>query len=169
MVVIRSKKSRGVRLSASFPLKLLIALVFFTIAVGLYVSVKLHSLEVSPLEDHFISLNSTRSVAAETLQENGDKTRTNPALSDPERQPILKILRSAGYDFDDNKTFTPEVWESLPKWSEIVELYGKEPTILGMETCSWYRELVPEQRHREGGVAGLFNSGTNVLHTGMIV
>ena len=153
------------RFADSLPLKILIVLIFFTIAMSFYVSVVVQSMD-TPSQTLSGPISSTDRTTTTIRRENDGSTASHPVLSDPERQPILKILQSAGYDLNDNKTFTPDVLEKLPKWSEIIDLYGEKPTILGLETCPKYRKLVPEQNRREGGVAGLFNSGTNVLHSG---
>jgi hypothetical protein len=54
--------------------------------------------------------------------------------------------------------------DSLPFWSEVEQLYGEEPVIIGLDTCKAYRDSVK----RMGGlpvprVGGLFNSGTNAF------
>jgi hypothetical protein len=156
--------------------KILIVLIFATIALGLVVSVKIHSLELPLGTDHpvTVTLSSSRSHHWQQQQQpppiapsknDGISTGAIPSfvLQDPERQPILKILREAGYDFNDTKIFTPETLDSLPKWSEVLELYG-EPKILGLETCQAFREKVDDPTLRELGVAGLFSSGTNTLY-----
>lgn len=80
---------------------------------------------------------------------------------DPERQPIIKLLQEAGFDLEEDPRFSQEMLASLPKWSEVLDLYGK-PKVLGLETCQAYRESVPEDQ-RLIGTAGNFNSGTNLL------
>ena len=86
-------------------------------------------------------------------------------FQDPERKPILKILRQAGYDFNDPQIFTPEVWESLPRWSDVLNLYGRDPIMRGLETCEDFQTGVSNPALREVSVAGLFNSGTNILYS----
>jgi hypothetical protein len=85
-------------------------------------------------------------------------------LQDPERQRILNILRQARYNIHDSQIFSSETLNSLPKWSDIVELYGETPRIVGLESCERYRQQVVDPSMRTIGVAGMFNSGTNVLH-----
>lgn len=84
-------------------------------------------------------------------------------LQDPERQRILRILRQARYNLYDSQIFSSETLNSLPKWSDIVDLYG-ESRIVGLESCPKYRQQVADPSMRTVGVAGMFNSGTNVLH-----
>lgn len=69
---------------------------------------------------------------------------------------ILKILRAAGVEIDE------ELASILPTWEDIVSMYGDKPIISGLETCEPYRESVrPEDRMT--GPAGMFNTGTNLL------
>ena len=79
-----------------------------------------------------------------------------------EEDPILKILRQGGYDVDNKADFTPSVMNSLPNMSEILSLYGP-PKILGLETCETFRQKIKDV-DRILGVAGTFNTGTNLLH-----
>jgi hypothetical protein len=91
------------------------------------------------------------------------RSKTSTTMStnvDHELEPILKILRQAGYtdsDFDDRTL------ASLPKWSNIVAAYGP-PRILCIETCQQFRKSVRPWAQRLG-VAGTFNTGTNLLHS----
>lgn len=52
----------------------------------------------------------------------------------------------------------------MPPWSQIVDNYGDEPVILGLERCEAYRNMVPE-KNRFIGPAGLFSTGTNLLNS----
>jgi hypothetical protein len=60
-------------------------------------------------------------------------------------------------------TIEEEDVKQLPPWSQIVSNYGSEPIIYGLERCQAYRETVPIEK-RMVGPAGLFSTGTNVLH-----
>lgn len=80
---------------------------------------------------------------------------------DEELKPILKILCRGGYDISEN---SKEVDRSLlPKWSNIMAAYGP-PRIFGLETCPIYRNKVHPSK-RLVAPAGMFNTGTNLLHT----
>lgn len=81
---------------------------------------------------------------------------------DSDRQQIFNILEQAGFDVVNDERFDQEMLDSLPKWSEVMDLYG-EPNVIGLETCQAYRESVKEE-HRTLAVAGNFNSGTNFLY-----
>lgn len=73
-----------------------------------------------------------------------------------DRQPILDLLERAGLRVD------VHVLQRLPTWSQVTELYGDEPVILGTETCQPFRDRVPPNK-RFVGVAGQMNTGTNAL------
>jgi hypothetical protein len=75
-----------------------------------------------------------------------------------DKGPILKILQQAGLEIQD---LDQQSIDELPTWSQIQRLYGKEPRIVGLETCEAFREGV-DARTRFFGVAGAFNSGTNL-------
>ncbi|KAG7351069.1 hypothetical protein IV203_010429 [Nitzschia inconspicua] len=73
--------------------------------------------------------------------------------------PILHILELAGYDITNEHEIRRK---SLPSWSSIMEAYGP-PRILGLDTCQRFQDSV-DPSLRNLGVAGLFNSGTNLLY-----
>ena len=57
---------------------------------------------------------------------------------------------------------TSEQEEHLPTWSQVREVVGTGPVILGLETCPKFREIVPPLE-RMLGAAGMFNTGTNLV------
>lgn len=150
------------------PLFLLLFLICLTMSIILIVSTLIQSMEGShgiggehPLA-HALSVGMMR-----PSWPNDESATTRPELSavlqDPERQRILNILRQARYNLHDSQIFSAETLNSLPKWSDIMDLYGK-PRIVGLDSCQRYRQQVVDQSMRTIGVAGMFNSGTNVLH-----
>jgi len=70
---------------------------------------------------------------------------------------IVKILHSASVEI------TKDLSEQLPSWEDVVSLYGESPIVHGLETCEPYREAVAAE-DRMLGPAGMFNTGTNLLH-----
>jgi hypothetical protein len=52
--------------------------------------------------------------------------------------------------------------QSLPTWSQIESIIGKEPVILGFDRCEIYRRQVSPLK-RMLGASGMFNSGTNLV------
>eukprot|EP00536_Pseudo-nitzschia_multiseries_P011088 jgi/Psemu1/243531/estExt_Genewise1.C_3620002 len=50
----------------------------------------------------------------------------------------------------------------LPTWSQVREVVGTGPVILGLESCPAFREKVPPLE-RMLGASGMFNTGTNLL------
>jgi hypothetical protein len=72
--------------------------------------------------------------------------------------PLIELLQDAGvYD-----TLHPQERATLPTWQHVVHLYGDQVRIVGKERCEMYRSKVKLQ-DRKIGVAGLFNTGTNLL------
>ena len=69
---------------------------------------------------------------------------------------IVQILRSARVEIDE------EMAKELPTWDDVVEMYGEEPIIEGLDTCKEYRTNV-DAADRMIGPAGMFNTGTNLL------
>ena len=152
------------------PVFILLFLLALTISIIMIVSMLIQSIEGSPGIGHDYPLSHALSVGIIGSSRNSDESEAItshdlPAvLKDPERQRVLKILRQARYNLHDSQTFSSETLNSLPKWSDIVDLYGESPRIVGLESCERYRQQVVNRSMRTIGVAGMFNSGTNVLH-----
>lgn len=80
-----------------------------------------------------------------------------------------------GYDDEEEEeTQVPDPAEpiinwtaQLPPWGQILENYGPEPVILGLDRCQAYRDAVPPEQ-RQVGAAGLFSTGTNLFFTLML-
>lgn len=98
------------------------------------------------LKDSVISNDATTS-----QQSNGDGTVDH----------TLQVLQDLGISESiiDSEGFTGK----LPSWRQIIDNYGDKPIILGKERCQAYRETVLPSK-RVVGLAGLFSSGTNVMH-----
>ena len=82
---------------------------------------------------------------------------TFPKLSEEEgRQHILALFQEAGVEL------TPEMNAQLPSWSQVQEVIGPHPFLLGLEKCARFRDEVPAI-DRLLGSAGMFNTGTNLV------
>jgi len=80
-----------------------------------------------------------------------------PNLSEDEgRQYILDIFKEAEVEL------TPAMEAQLPTWTQVQEVVGTHPYIMGLEHCMEYQKSVPPLE-RMLGPAGMFNSGTNLL------
>jgi len=66
------------------------------------------------------------------------------------------LIKDAGIEL------TPEMKKKLPTWIEIRQVVGSSPTILGLDSCSKFRENVPPLE-RMLGASGMFNTGTNLI------
>ena len=97
--------------------------------------------------------------------EGGDLYSQNASIYnftvDPEQLHAFNILRDAGV------LPTPDLISLLPRWSNIVAQYGSEPIIHNLESCADFRASTPKEI-RFTGVAGMFNTGTNLLGDLMI-
>ncbi|MGK3734198.1 MAG: hypothetical protein ACI8RD_000438 [Bacillariaceae sp.] len=114
-------------------------------------------------EDHFYNnATSTRTtLTANQLQLiNIAKDRGLKNVDD--KGPILEILTQAGLHIDDEDDLDQETIDLLPSWTQIKSLYGSKPIIRGLERCEEFRDLV-EPTTRFFGVAGTFNTGTNLI------
>jgi len=78
---------------------------------------------------------------------------------DADKDEIYTILQQAGLSIDDLDIDTKR---RLPTWTMVREAYGSEPVIYGLERCSDFTSNV-EPSVSFLGIAGTFNSGTNLL------
>jgi len=73
------------------------------------------------------------------------------------RERLVNILHEAAINEID-----PEVIAVLPKWSNVVRMYGEKPVVLGLERCAEFRAQA-DPIDASVGVAGMFNTGTNPM------
>lgn len=84
------------------------------------------------------------------------------AMASTEQQFALNILLEAGIDV------TEDIVKQLPLISDIHAQYGKKPIIHNLESCKRFRDTYdPEERFM--AVAGMFNTGTNILGNLIVV
>ena len=76
-----------------------------------------------------------------------------------DKEHMLRLFKAA------NITLTPTICQRLPTWKEVTALYGSGPVVLGLETCSAYRDRLRNNTNYspQATVAGLWNSGTTAL------
>jgi hypothetical protein len=118
-----------------------------------------HARIITPIHkaDHGESIKTTKV----TTNNADNTTATSPSENQrllKDRKETLKQLFKLGLD---HATILGDIG-SLPPWSSIVEQYGTQPVILGLETCAQYRHQVPLE-HRWVAAAGLFHTGTNLI------
>ncbi|GAX26244.1 hypothetical protein FisN_16Lh072 [Fistulifera solaris] len=75
---------------------------------------------------------------------------------------ILWLLQDAGVALS---SLSEEERQQLPKWQHVIDLYGDNIIVQGQEQCETFRQHVPNPKDRILAVAGLFNTGTNLLNT----
>jgi hypothetical protein len=84
-----------------------------------------------------------------------DQEDADPCLG---KERLIGILTSA------NITVKTDLCYRLPTWQAVSNLYGDNPIVVGLETCSTYQRII-----KEAGVSamprvgGLYNTGTNAL------
>ncbi|KAL3917630.1 MAG: hypothetical protein SGARI_007661, partial [Bacillariaceae sp.] len=78
------------------------------------------------------------------------------------KEPILHLIREAGIDYDPEEDL--DLLEELPDYEDVVKMYGAEPVLYGLneENCKRFQEHSDLGEHMVG-VAGTFNSGTNLM------
>jgi hypothetical protein len=80
------------------------------------------------------------------------------------KEPLLKLLFDAGITYIDI-----QVIQLLPTWHQVEQLYGnKGPVIEGESQCESFRNSVAtggNKQHASLGIAGMFDSGTNLAAT----
>eukprot|EP00536_Pseudo-nitzschia_multiseries_P003149 jgi/Psemu1/322887/estExt_fgenesh1_pg.C_470006 len=79
-----------------------------------------------------------------------------------EREPIIQLIKDAGISFDPVED--ADLIEELPRWSDVVEAFGAEPVIYGLNegNCERFRAQTDPGDHLIA-VAGAFNTGTNLM------
>jgi hypothetical protein len=78
---------------------------------------------------------------------------------DHDKEEIYEILEQAGVA---RHELDVETRRKLPTWSKVQELYGTHPLIYGLERCHDFTDHI-EPSTSFFGIAGVFNSGTNLL------
>lgn len=78
-------------------------------------------------------------------------------LSKPDKSPLVEILSLA------KVKLTPDEWNKLPSWNQVLDRIGDKPRIIGLETCESFRKTVP-LKQRFVAPSGMFSTGTNLLH-----
>jgi hypothetical protein len=137
---------------------------FFAVAIFLSLAQVFDPFQQQPSEDYeqlsqknnplFTSLQEFHDGRDVMRDSSGNLTREQVSIG---REPILALLKEAGVgDLSVGKI------QSLPTWNQVVELYGDETIVLGTDRCEAYRKMTPPSEAYVG-VAGLFNTGTNLL------
>ena len=97
----------------------------------------------------------------QSLYNQGNHHRTQPFG----KHPLRMLLRKAGYSLDDmTNVILQQKLKQLPTWEELVQDFRiDEPRIIGLETCAQFQSMEDDPAEHMIGVAGTFNSGTNLL------
>jgi hypothetical protein len=102
--------------------------------------------------------NTTRDEArGEVGKRTWNETEARSAHGDG-KEHIISLLQEAGVTNIDNVTR-----ELLPSWENITRFFGEGPRVIGLDQCQAFQENTMP-RDRLLGVAGNFNTGTNLLY-----
>lgn len=116
-----------------------------------------------PTEDPYSDTTTTD--AAKQIKDKGMDThiRDETGLAnddvDFDKEQIYEILEQAGVK---RHQIDVDTRRKLPTWTKVQELYGKEPKIYGLDRCEAFTSRI-EPSVSFFGIAGTFNSGTNLL------
>ena len=97
--------------------------------------------------------------------EKSKNNNTTKNRNDDGKERIYEILHQAGINVQTD--LNQETIDSLPTWDMITKLFGTGPRIMGLERCDEFRTNT-DPTIRFFGIAGTFNSGTNLLSELMI-
>ena len=106
---------------------------------------------------HYQDESSQQQPLLQQADVSGSKVRRSREELMAGKKRIIHILKQGGVDHLDDATL-----ELLPTWQAVVDIYGNEPKIFGLDTCGTFQTTIPPSE-AVLGVAGVFNSGTNLL------
>ena len=92
-------------------------------------------------------------------EQRNQQTYEDDPIVDFDKDQIYEILEQAGVQ---KRHMDLETRRKLPTWTRIQQLYGTEPKMYGLERCEAFTSSV-EPSISFFGIAGMFNSGTNLL------
>jgi hypothetical protein len=75
---------------------------------------------------------------------------------------LLEILLSSPGSGGSVHLLSADLCRQLPSHNRIVDVYGEGPVVVGLDTCSEYRQIVSGVQPMPR-VAGMYHSGTNVV------
>jgi hypothetical protein len=73
---------------------------------------------------------------------------------------VRLLLENAGVNVKD---LPEDKQRQIPTWPQVVALYGDQPVLVGLETCAPFKASGGGPAEHYIGVAGTFNTGTNLL------
>ena len=91
-----------------------------------------------------------------TIQSSHEKRHDSDRIES--KGPLLQLLIDAGMTHE----YAHSVASQLPTWQQVIARFGREPRIIGLDTCEAYNRAIPRGR-RMLAAAGTFNTGTNLL------
>ena len=117
------------------------------------------------LRSHHLASSKDKHSASEiqSIDSRGDVPYTGNSTSiESDKQWAVDILESSGIKVDQM------LFQKLPTWNQMKSLYypnqDAHPIIHGIDSCQRFQEQVPP-KERFISPSGMFNSGTNLLHS----
>lgn len=77
--------------------------------------------------------------------------------SETGKEPIVRLLKEATGEVAD-----ADILERLPTAQQVAYLYGRDPVVLGLDTCETFQKSGDPAEHFVS-TAGTFNTGTNLM------
>jgi hypothetical protein len=122
-------------------------------------------------KEEFLSILYAAGIVTNKIKRNypvQQPTTTTFDISSVKNVTILSTPHRAQY-----QSWLLETCPKLAPWSDVMELYGSQPVVMGMETCARYRQSAMAYNNNNNNtplvgfirVAGLYNTGTNALQT----
>jgi hypothetical protein len=157
------RRQRGAVHSSTWGPYSIIVTVLFLGLVGTFLEVLniMNHLETSTSLSDLASF-STEIEHSQRISKPHVQTNVNMTALVEAKGPILDLIREAGITFD--LVEDADLLEELPDWDDVVHLYGPEPVLYGVneENCKRFQMHSDPWDHFLG-VAGTFNSGTNLM------
>lgn len=74
------------------------------------------------------------------------------------KEPIVRLLKEATGEVADTN-----ILDRLPTAQQVTELYGRDPVVLGLDTCDKFQSSGSDPAEHFVSTAGTFNTGTNLM------
>jgi hypothetical protein len=99
-----------------------------------------------------------KSTPARMISQSNTTTSIAAAAPDNDKSAVLRILQQAGLP----PITDPSILQQLPTLAQVHAVWGTQPVIVGLDSCTRFQQQVPEIR-RMLGAAGMFSTGTNLV------
>jgi len=156
------RREKNVKKMLTPAVKVLLFGVLLSVLDVLYIMKRLdESSEIAMPNNFYLAQPPSGGLDFKTGSKQSENKSINSALL-AGREPIIKLIQDAGISFDPVED--ADLIKELPKWSDVVEMYGPEPVIYGINegNCERFQAQTDKGDHFIG-TAGTFNTGTNLM------